>query len=161
MARKKSEMSQDTKTIITILLLVFAYPVGLIMMFVWMDWKWWVKTLVLLPVISFVLIMISALSVIKPAIQINKAADAKALVEATTIISEMNQYYAENKSYPWGNRAGYASSDLAKEAWYSKFAARGADLAAIKTRMSLTQGKTGIRVCYQSMVEPKEICLPN
>lgn len=57
---KNQEMSQDTKTIVTVLLLAFAYPIGLIMMFVWTKWPVWVKTLVVLPfvigILSFFLI---------------------------------------------------------------------------------------------------------
>lgn len=48
---KKQEISEDTKTLITVLLLVFAYPVGLIMMFVWTGWPKWVKTLIVLPLV--------------------------------------------------------------------------------------------------------------
>ena len=52
---KNEEMSQDTKTIITALLLAFAYPVGIIMMFVWTKWPGWVKTLVVLPLVLAIL----------------------------------------------------------------------------------------------------------
>ena len=55
MAAKNQEMSQDTKTIITVLLLAFAYPVGLIMMFVWTKWPGWVKTLIVLPFVLGIL----------------------------------------------------------------------------------------------------------
>jgi protein-S-isoprenylcysteine O-methyltransferase Ste14 len=46
---KTQEISEDTKTLITVLLLVFAYPVGLVMMFVWTKWPGWVKVLIVLP----------------------------------------------------------------------------------------------------------------
>jgi ABC-type multidrug transport system fused ATPase/permease subunit len=63
MAKKptqSNELSQDTKTIITIIALIFAYPAGLVLMWIWMDWARWLKILltclVFLPVIiSFAL----------------------------------------------------------------------------------------------------------
>lgn len=53
---KKDGMSDDTKTIVTVMLLAFAYPVGLIMMFVWTKWPVWVKALVTIPLAIGVLI---------------------------------------------------------------------------------------------------------
>jgi hypothetical protein len=50
----------DTRTIVTILLLFFSYPIGLIVMWFWARWKSWVKILVSLPVIFIVLILILA-----------------------------------------------------------------------------------------------------
>lgn len=46
----------DVKTLITVFLLVMAYPVGLILMFVWMKWSKWVKFLVVLPALLAVII---------------------------------------------------------------------------------------------------------
>ena len=53
---KKQEMSDDTKSIITVLLLAFAYPIGLIMMYVWTKWPGWVKALVTVPLAIAILI---------------------------------------------------------------------------------------------------------
>lgn len=44
-------LSYEIKTLITIFLLVSAYPVGLVLMFKWMKWPGWVKFLVFLPII--------------------------------------------------------------------------------------------------------------
>jgi len=46
----------DVKTIITVFLLVMVYPVGLILMFVWMKWSKWIKFLLVLPAIIVVII---------------------------------------------------------------------------------------------------------
>lgn len=46
----------DIKTLITVFLLVTVYPVGLVLMFVWMKWSKWVKFLIVLPVILAVII---------------------------------------------------------------------------------------------------------
>ncbi len=43
------DLSYDTKTLITVLMLVTVYPVGLVLMLVWMKWNKWVKFLVALP----------------------------------------------------------------------------------------------------------------
>lgn len=52
-------MSEDTKSIITVILLVFIYPIGLIMMWVWTNWKnsvKWIVTLIgCLPFVLFIL----------------------------------------------------------------------------------------------------------
>lgn len=68
-------LSEDTKTIITILTLVLVYPVGLIFMFIWMKWKWWVKLLVLLPIAPIALGIVAAVALvaINPTAQLEKA----------------------------------------------------------------------------------------
>lgn len=52
------ELSNDTKTLITVLCLVTVYPVGLILMFVWMKWEKWLKFLVALPALLALLVPI-------------------------------------------------------------------------------------------------------
>ncbi len=52
------ELSYQTKTLITVFLLVMVYPVGLILMFVWMRWSKWVNFLIALPAILTVIIPI-------------------------------------------------------------------------------------------------------
>lgn len=73
--------SEDTKTIVTILLLVFVYPAGFILMWVWTKWKMWVKFLVscvTCPILILIVIMavsafsVGILTVINPAEQIRK-----------------------------------------------------------------------------------------
>lgn len=54
-------LSYEMKTLIVILLLVFTYPVGLVMMFLWMDWPKWVKALIALPVILGLLVLVFVL----------------------------------------------------------------------------------------------------
>jgi len=56
-------MSEDTKTIVTVLLLIFAYPIGLILMWVWTKWKTWIKILITLLILPFIIIFISILSI--------------------------------------------------------------------------------------------------
>lgn len=81
MAKQKKEnesLSYDTKTIIVVLTLILVYPVGLILMFLWMKWPKWVKIIISLPVLLFVLIFLGAfaiglLSVINPRGAIEKA----------------------------------------------------------------------------------------
>jgi hypothetical protein len=60
MAVESQGMSQDTKTIIVILLLIFAYPLGLLLMWFWMkEWPVWVKILISLPVALGVLMFLA------------------------------------------------------------------------------------------------------
>lgn len=69
--------SEDTKTLVTVLLLIFAFPIGAIVMLFWPKWKWWVKLLVLLPgiVISFfvAVFMLGALVAVNPNAAIKRA----------------------------------------------------------------------------------------
>lgn len=41
--------SDDTRTIVTVLLLIFAYPIGFLLMWFWTRWKVWVKLLISAP----------------------------------------------------------------------------------------------------------------
>lgn len=59
-----SGVSADTKTIVTVLLLLFVYPVGLILMWVWTNWPKWVKFLLTLPVVLFILGMIAVFATV-------------------------------------------------------------------------------------------------
>lgn len=165
MATKKSEMSQDTKTIITILLLVFAYPVGLIMMFVWMDWAWWIKLLVvLIPILPFMMLVSFVIAIvlasINPTAQLNKANDTMARNEAMTMLIATETYYAQHKAYPWGNKVGYESSDAAQEAWYSKLTAENSELLGLKNQYRINQSSDGVQVCYKSLVQEEDVCVP-
>lgn len=54
-------LTNDSKTIITVLLLILVYPIGLILVYVWMKWKMWIKLLVSLPLLLGLLIFFSAL----------------------------------------------------------------------------------------------------
>jgi len=58
----------DVKTLITVFLLVMAYPVGLILMFVWMKWNKWVKFLVVLPALLAIIIPLFILLVVGTAV---------------------------------------------------------------------------------------------
>lgn len=51
-------MSEDTRTIVAILLLLFAYPVGFIFMLGWTNWSKGVKWLVSIPLIISILAFI-------------------------------------------------------------------------------------------------------
>lgn len=67
-------VSEDTKTIVTILLLIFVFPIGFIVMLFWPKWKWWVKLLVALPGILLAFILGTALIVaVNPSAQVRKA----------------------------------------------------------------------------------------
>lgn len=57
-------LSYDTKTIITVLCLLVFYPAGVILMFMWMKWPTWVKTLILIPVIFLIIAILSSVLLI-------------------------------------------------------------------------------------------------
>jgi len=73
-----SGVSEDTKTIVTVLLLIFFMPVGFILMWFWTKWKVWVKLLVTLlftPVFLFLAGIVAAatLLTVNPGEQMKKA----------------------------------------------------------------------------------------
>lgn len=81
-------MSHDTKTLIVILLLVFAYPVGLILMWVWMKtWKTIIKVLItVLPIVLTLIWYILFFSIFFAAVRTNQSTDLSGpiLVETPT-----------------------------------------------------------------------------
>lgn len=77
MAQKQQSqpMSEDTKAIITVLLLLFFPPIGFILMWFWTNWPKWVKALVSAPLILFMLAIFATLMliIINPVGQVKKA----------------------------------------------------------------------------------------
>ena len=75
-------MNRNTKTIITIICLIFLYPLGLFFMWKWMTWKRWVKWLITLYlfIIAFLGIFFAVtLIAINPSKQFNNAKFAQRL----------------------------------------------------------------------------------
>lgn len=72
---KKQRYSDDTKLIIVALLLMFFYPLGVILMWTWTSWPKWAKWILTIPVVFAILSVGAALLLIKidPAKQIQKA----------------------------------------------------------------------------------------
>ncbi|MCR4264375.1 MAG: hypothetical protein NUV98_06690 [Candidatus Roizmanbacteria bacterium] len=95
----QSGMSHDTKTIIVILLLILVYPIGLIMMYIWMKWPMWAKILITLPILLLFILPILAATVlvaINPKEQLAKARDTERIAEATSIQQQIRMYQTEN-----------------------------------------------------------------
>ncbi len=46
-----TQISYETQTILVVLLLFLFYPVGIILMWLWMKWPMWVKLLIMLPIL--------------------------------------------------------------------------------------------------------------
>lgn len=72
---KQGGTSEETKTIVTVLLIIFMYPVGAIVALFWPKWRWWVKLLVNIPMVFVILTILAtiALVAINPADQMKKA----------------------------------------------------------------------------------------
>jgi hypothetical protein len=58
---ENTELSNDTKTIITVLCLFLFYPLGLILTWVWMRWPKWLKVIITLPLLMAALGILLAL----------------------------------------------------------------------------------------------------
>jgi hypothetical protein len=60
-ARKKIKAYETTKTRITIFTLILAFPLGLVLMWMWADWPKWLKIVIsLMPVILYILLLVLA-----------------------------------------------------------------------------------------------------
>lgn len=93
-----SGVSKDTKTIVTVLLLIFVFPIGFLLMWFWSGWKVWVKFLVSVPITILTLIIVPAilLLTINPAKQFSLANNSKRASDVNTLISSIRQYQATN-----------------------------------------------------------------
>lgn len=87
-------------TIVTILLLLFLAPIGIIVMWIWPKWKVWVKVLItsisVLPIL-FAIIASVALVAINPAAQFRKANNTTREVAVNTITRNLEQVIADNR----------------------------------------------------------------
>jgi hypothetical protein len=100
--------SNDTKAIITVLLLVFLYPIGLLVMWFWTKWKLWVKLLVSAPVLLFIVIMILGILAagVNPNAQILKADCVRSCAQkntqsyCTTFCANPNNYLQSSSPSP-------------------------------------------------------------
>lgn len=92
-------MSYDTKVIVTVLLLIFVFPIGLITMWMWMKWPTWVKVILslvlVLPVLLAILLAI-ALIAINPKEQFSKANNTKRSSDVNAIANAIMQYKKNN-----------------------------------------------------------------
>lgn len=71
-------LSYDTKTLIVVITLIFVYPVGFVLMYLWMKWNNLIKFIISLPVYVLLLaLIIGFLSVFNPNGSIEKAQCAK------------------------------------------------------------------------------------
>lgn len=57
--KKSMELSEDTKAIVTVLLLVTCFPVGIIVMWIWTRWPIWLKVLItVIPLMFFFFVLV-------------------------------------------------------------------------------------------------------
>jgi len=170
--KKEEGMSYDTKTIITVLALIFVFPVGLILMFVWMKWPWWVKLIIGFPValvgLAFLgIIVVAMLATIDPSAQISKAKDAMIKNDAMEIVKATARYYSEKGTYPWGKQVNYQSDDLAKEEWLKKLVSEDeikqvvVERLQTSNKLSVIMNEAGMQICFmENSVGKNKICVP-
>lgn len=87
---QQTATSEETKTIVTVLLLIFAYPIGLIVAWIWPKWKWWVKLLISIPVVFVILavLLFITLIAINPAGRMQQAAKAQFMNQCVTTYTQ-------------------------------------------------------------------------
>ncbi|MBP6994064.1 hypothetical protein KBB12_02380 [Candidatus Woesebacteria bacterium] len=88
-AQPQQGTSNDTKSIVTVLLLIFVYPIGVLVMWLWTKWRWWVKLLASLP---FILIFVSVAAMFALI-----AANPGAQVQKAKFISECTKTYTQQE----------------------------------------------------------------
>ncbi len=66
-------ISEEMRTLIIVLFLIFIYPVGLLLVWFWAGWKKWVKILITLPIIVLPLLAFIVIATVNPAEQFEKA----------------------------------------------------------------------------------------
>ncbi len=172
MDKNNGEVSTDTKTIITVLLLLLVYPIGVIVMYRWTNWSNGVKNLIALPlwliILAIVLVMVGGFaSVFSPSSQIDKVKQEQVVrlnetdmkMRAGTILNEVARYNAQKSRYPWAGKLGYVSGDLLKEAWYQKMVKDNPKLGEIGAGFILKQTPEGVQVCYESEVSKGQVCV--
>lgn len=93
----------NTKTIVTVLALLFAYPIGLLLMWFWAKWPKWVKFLITLPLLLAIVGIILAFSVATkdPFKTLEKAQDANYINTANEFSSALQNYYNLHQTLPW------------------------------------------------------------
>lgn len=100
--------TSDVRTIVTVLALLLAYPIGFILMWVWSKWKLWVKLLISIPVTLLIVFFILAtmLVAINPAAQFEKAEKAAERANFmkectnTKTVEECSQEYLDSQLGP-------------------------------------------------------------
>lgn len=103
----------NTKTIVTVLVLLFAYPLGLIIMWLWPKWPKWIKFLVTIPLILAILgISVAMLVATKdPLKNLAKAQDAHIQNSAQELSNALFRYNDENEAFPWETPAATSSAE--------------------------------------------------
>lgn len=109
-----------TRTIVTVLVLLFAYPIGVLLMWFWTKWPKWVKILVTFPIILLAIAIIGIIlalfvATIDPTKQLGKAQDANYRNTAQEFSSAIQRYYKNNQTLPWTANPPCASKPTGNE----------------------------------------------
>lgn len=93
-------MSYDTKVTITVVSLLLFYPLGILLMWLWMKWKMWVKIVLSVLLVLPVLLAVPAvilLTSIDPVEQFAKASNTKRRTDVNMIMTAIKLYKADNE----------------------------------------------------------------
>lgn len=95
---KESGTSNDTRTIVAVLFLIFVYPVGALLAIFWTKWPKWVKALAFAPmlIITGFLVLATTLVAVNPSAQFKKAEYLKDC-EKTKTRAECNKNFLEEQ----------------------------------------------------------------
>lgn len=91
-------------TIVTIFLLIFVYPLGLLLVWFWTKWPQWLKillsVLVVIPLLAILLAV--TLIAINPSKQFSQANNTKRMSDISAISSAIAQFKQQNGANPTG-----------------------------------------------------------
>lgn len=97
------EVNQNTRLIVVVILLIFVYPIGVIMMWQWMRyWPWWVKLLITLPLIAAVvaIVLFFVIRLEDPNKILEKSQGTTAHVAAEDFVNATDRYVIKKNEFP-------------------------------------------------------------
>ena len=59
LVQTNEEISHDAQAIITVICLIFVYPIGFLVMWLWTEWPIWLRLLLSIPVILLIIVLFS------------------------------------------------------------------------------------------------------
>lgn len=111
------EHDTGTRTIVTVLILLFAYPIGILLMWSWTKWPKWVKFLITLPIILAIVGLALAFFVATkdPFKNLSAAQDRNQELITQEFSHALQDYYNLHQNLPWKGNSPCSSKPTGNE----------------------------------------------